>query len=174
MPKTTSTLSFKVIRSVTGSDLTFPSKMVDGMMKSLTAKWDQDIFLPPEFENDPYVRDAEAKGQVKIGEAERIPTGPKPLPDSLDSTSKGWLTQLLYGAYDERMKSFLTDWANPTFPRGANKSARITDLMDRILPLVKYAIQYEQEMRNRSDVLADLNKVEDFIENEGWKWQPNK
>jgi hypothetical protein len=162
----------KVARSKTGSDITFPSIMVDGLLKSLTVPWDREIFLPPEFEQDPYVLDAEEKGEIAIETASRMPTAPDPLPQDLDSAAKGWLEQLTRGPYTEQLKTHLKDWRNPRFPDRTNRKGRMNELTNRILPLVKYAVQYEKKLQNREEVLKDLMAVADFIEDEGWQYQP--
>jgi len=164
----------KVIRSLMGSDLTFPTRRRDGMEVSLTAHWDRDIFLPQDFADDPYVLDAVAKRLAEIREADEMPSGPEPYPDGIESDPmlKGWLTSLLYGPYTQQFKDFLTDWRNPklasTGARGA--ATRVVSLKTRILPLVRCAMQYEAKNQSRKELLADLKKVEKFIVEEEWQW----
>jgi len=164
----------KVIRSVSGSDHTFPSKMVDGLLKSLTAPWDRYTFLPPEFVDDPYVLDASAKGLVDIQDSDRMPAGPEPYPQEIedDSLLKGWLTSLLYGPYTDQFRSYLKDWINPRMAASGARGAvtRVLMLKNRVLPLVRCALRLEAKGQNRQGLLADLKKVEQFVANEEWQW----
>lgn len=164
----------KVIRSLTGSDYTFPSKMVDGLLKSLTAPWNRGAFLPPEFADDPYVLDADAKGFVEISESDLIPAGPAPYPQEIedDPLLKGWLTSLLFGPYTDQFKSYLKDWINPRQVVSGARGAvtRVLMLKNRVLPLVRCALQLEAKGQNRQELLADLKKVEQFVANEEWQW----
>jgi hypothetical protein len=165
---------FKVIQSKTGSDFTFPTKMVDGAPKSLTAPWDRAALLPDEFQNDPYILDAAEKGQVEISDADKIPTGPLPFPKEVDDDPilKGFATALLYGAYTDQLKSYSKDWTNKRLAEQGNRGApaRINSLRNRVLPLVRCIITLEKKLQNRADVLSDMKRVEKFITGKEWEW----
>lgn len=168
--KTATVTGIKVIRSKTGSDFTFPTRVVDGKDKSVTAPWDRQAYLPPEFWDDPYVRDAVEKGLVEVSDAQRMPPGPDPMPDELDANAKGWLYNLIHGKYNEQYKSFLADWRGK-FPVGSNRKARINELVNRIQPLCRHAVRLERKNQNRADLIADLETTIKWIEDEGWQIQ---
>jgi len=168
------TPKIKIIRSLTGSDYTFPNKMVEGLIKSLTAPWDRAAFLPPEFTSDPYVLDAQAKGFVEIKDSDKMPTGPGPYPQEIedDAAMKGWLTSLLYGPYTEQFQSYLKGWIDKRLTESGNKGAatRVNMLKTRILPLVRCALKLEPKNQNRQDLITDLKRVEQFIVGREWEW----
>jgi hypothetical protein len=157
----------KVIKSKEG-EFTFPSIMVNGILKSLTCFPDRWTLLPKEFYEDEYVLDAEEKGLVLIKESDTIPEGRRRYPDSIetDTTAKGWLDTLLNGAYTDQFKSYLTDWQKV---RNTEKG-KIIQLKDRILPMVRVALEREAEGQNRPELLKDLERMQTYILKEEWQW----
>jgi hypothetical protein len=157
----------KVIKSASG-EFTFPTIMVNGREKSLTCFPDRWILLPKEFVDDEYVLDAETKGLVLVQESETIPENPKQYPDIIetDSSAKNWLNSLLLGEYTDQMKSYLVDWRNSRLIT----PGRIGTLKQRILPLVQCAMEREREGKNRADLIADLERMANYILKEEWQW----
>ena len=160
---------FKV-KSKTGSSLhivtTNPLVPLNSPQYGFEIPWNRFALVGKEWQENPYLLDAIERGDVEVDESPGLPTPAAEMPTEFSAEHREWLKALLYGPYNSGFKQLLTDWRSA----GAVKKdrSRIGMLSDKVLPVCIAARRLEATIQNRPELLDDLSKVIQFVQNAEW------